>query len=91
MENSVIDNKDGGVNDDGVQVTCFTEVSDDVTLHFQIIRLHKQIYAWIGSNSAKLGHMYAAASTRPAEAEKKLVQKLINLGYTRPKSEGSTS
>ena len=43
MEKSVIDNKDGGVNDDGVQVTCFTEVSDDVTLHFQIIRLHKQV------------------------------------------------
>ncbi|KAL7103757.1 hypothetical protein ACP275_08G199400 [Erythranthe tilingii] len=118
--------------DGGVQVTCFTEVSDNSTLHFQIIRLHKQIYAWIGYNSAKFGHLYAAASTRPnntigvtaliggssdntgsgiarrlvlktglnivlacnipknspmleANAEKILVQKLISLGYTKPK------
>lgn len=27
----------------GVQVTSFTEVLDDVTLHFQIIRLQKQV------------------------------------------------
>ncbi|KAG5555386.1 hypothetical protein RHGRI_012805 [Rhododendron griersonianum] len=113
----------------GVQVTSFTEVLDDVTLHFQIIRLQKQIYAWIGCNSAKFGHLYAAAPTRPnnavsvtnilgggsdnagsgiarrivlktglnvilacnipknspmleADAEKMLVQKLINLGGT---------
>jgi len=126
-------------NDDGgVELTCFTEVSDDVTLHFQIIRLQKQIYAWIGCNSAKFGHLYAAAPTRPnnavsvtnilgggsdnagsgiarrlvlktglnvilacnipknspmleADAEKILVQKLINLGYARPKSNGSSS
>lgn len=127
-------NGDGG----GVQVTCFTEVLEDVTLHFQIIRLHKQIYAWIGCNSARFGRLYAAAPTRPnntvsvanilggssdntgsgiarrlvlktglnvilacnipknspmleADAEKKLVEKLINLGYTRPKSNGSSS
>ncbi|XP_024462157.2 uncharacterized protein LOC7498226 [Populus trichocarpa] len=49
----------------GVEVTCFTEVVDDVTLHLQIIHLGKQIYAWIGCNSGKLGHLYAAASTRP--------------------------
>ncbi|CAL5352122.1 unnamed protein product [Camellia sinensis] len=30
-------NGDGG----GVQIMCFTEVLEDVTLHFQIIRLHK--------------------------------------------------
>ncbi|KAL6952976.1 hypothetical protein U1Q18_041384 [Sarracenia purpurea var. burkii] len=125
-------------DDDGVQLTCFTEVLDDVTLHFQIIRLHKQIYAWIGCNSAKFGYLYAAAPTQPnntvgvanilggsfdntgygivrrlvlktglnvilacnipknspmleADAEKKLVQKLINLGYTKPKSNGSSS
>ncbi|KAF7146561.1 hypothetical protein RHSIM_Rhsim04G0247300 [Rhododendron simsii] len=141
----------------GVQVTSFTEVLDDVTLHFQIIRLQKQIYAWIGCNSAKFGHLYAAAPTRPlheifilviivllvdgyaqnnavsvtnilgggsdnagsgiarrivlktglnvilacnipknspmleADAEKMLVQKLINLGYAMPKSNGSSS
>lgn len=43
MENPVIDNKEGSGHDDGVQVTCFSEVSDDVTLHFQIIRLDKQV------------------------------------------------
>ncbi|CAA2972969.1 proteasome assembly chaperone 4 [Olea europaea subsp. europaea] len=119
--------QDGG----GVQVTCFSEVSNEVTLHFQIIRLQKQIYAWIGCSSAKFGHLYAAARTRPsntvsvtsliggtsdntgsgvarrlvlktglniilacdlpknspmleADAEKRLVQKLISLGYTKP-------
>ncbi|CAA2972970.1 proteasome assembly chaperone 4 [Olea europaea subsp. europaea] len=54
--------QDGG----GVQVTCFSEVSNEVTLHFQIIRLQKQIYAWIGCSSAKFGHLYAAARTRPS-------------------------
>ncbi|TVU51106.1 hypothetical protein EJB05_02513 [Eragrostis curvula] len=48
-----------------VQVTCFTEDLHDVTLHFQIIRFSKQIYAWIGCNTAKFGHLYAAATTRP--------------------------
>ncbi|GMH11802.1 hypothetical protein Nepgr_013643 [Nepenthes gracilis] len=124
-----IDNRDSSV-----EITCFTDVLDDATLHFQIIRLHKQIYAWIGYKSAKLGHLFAAAPTRPdntpsvtailggapdntgsgiarrlvlrtglnvilacslpknnplieAEAGKKLVAKLINLGYaqSRPK------
>ncbi|KAK8511334.1 hypothetical protein V6N13_013751 [Hibiscus sabdariffa] len=70
----------------GVQVTTFTELVDEVTLHFQIIRLAKQIYVWIGSDSAKLGNLYAAAPTRPANAEKKLIEKLITMGYSRPKS-----
>ncbi|XP_078156658.1 proteasome assembly chaperone isoform X2 [Carex rostrata] len=48
-----------------VQVSCFTEDLHDVTLHFQIVKFSKQIYAWIGCNSAKLGHLYAAATTRP--------------------------
>ncbi|KAM0962477.1 hypothetical protein EV2_022305 [Malus domestica] len=131
---SYIDNDD---DDDagGVQVTCFSEVVNETTFHLQIIRLPKQIYAWIGCNSTKFGHLYAAAPMRPnstvgvtsilggasdntgsgiarrlgrlsifciilpcnipknspmleADAEKLLVQKLINLGYTRPKSEG---
>ncbi|XP_059630024.1 uncharacterized protein LOC132272994 [Cornus florida] len=141
----------------GVQINCFSEESDSVTLHFQIIRLQKQIidvvyakhcsdavklpnissqiYAWIGCNSANFGNLYAALLARPkntvsvtsiiggasdytgsgiarrlvlktglnvilacnipknspmleADAEKKLVQKLINLGYARPKSKG---
>ncbi|KAE8658286.1 Peroxiredoxin family protein [Hibiscus syriacus] len=117
----------------GVYVTTFTELVDEVTLHFQIIRLAKQIYVWIGSDSAKLGNLYAAAPTRPnntvsvtsilggasdntgsgiarrlvlktglniilacnipknnpmleANAEKKLIEKLITLGYSMPKS-----
>ncbi|KAB2599237.1 hypothetical protein D8674_009508 [Pyrus ussuriensis x Pyrus communis] len=77
-------------NDDGdaggLQVTCFSEVVNETAFHLQIIRLPKQIYAWIGCNSAKIGHLYAAAPMRPADAEKLLVQKLINLGYTRPRS-----
>nr|ADE76933.1 unknown [Picea sitchensis] len=52
-------------SDANVQLTCFTEESHDVTLHFQIISLTKQIYIWIGCNSAKLGHLYAGAATRP--------------------------
>ncbi|KAJ8753214.1 hypothetical protein K2173_017814 [Erythroxylum novogranatense] len=118
---------------DLVAVTCFTEIVDDVSLYFQIIRLPKQIYAWIGCNSAKFGHLYASAATRynnvsvtcilggasdntasgiarrlvlksgltailacnipknspmlEANAEKKLVEKLIQLGYTKPKSQ----
>ncbi|GJV22425.1 ALP1-like protein [Tanacetum coccineum] len=96
------------------------------------------IYAWIGCNSTKFGHLYAAAPTRPnnivsvssllggtsdntgaaiarrvvmktgvpvmlacnipkdsplleAEAEKKLVQKLNALGYTKSRRQGSSS
>ncbi|KAH0658507.1 uncharacterized protein LOC125838137 [Solanum verrucosum] len=126
--------------DDGsrVQVTCFSEVVNDATLYFQIIRLQNQIYAWIGCNSTKLGDLYAAAPTRPgntvsvssltggssdntgagiarrivlktginvvlasnipknspmleAAAEKKLVQKLISLGYGKPGPRGRSS
>ncbi|KAK6786833.1 hypothetical protein RDI58_015358 [Solanum bulbocastanum] len=125
--------------DDGsrVQVTCFSEVVNDATLYFQIIRLQNQIYAWIGCNSTKLGDLYAAAPTRPgntvsvstltggssdntgagiarrlvlktginvvlasnipknspmleAAAEKKLVQKLISLGYRKPGPRGAS-
>ncbi|OAY65670.1 Proteasome assembly chaperone 4 [Ananas comosus] len=51
--------------DGNVQITCFTEDLHDVTLHFQIIRLTKQIFVWIGCNAAKFGRLYAAATTRP--------------------------
>ncbi|GKV50619.1 hypothetical protein SLEP1_g57319 [Rubroshorea leprosula] len=50
----------------GLEITCFSEVVDDATFHFQIIRFPKQIYAWIGCNSTKFGDLYAAASTRPS-------------------------
>ncbi|RLN29630.1 hypothetical protein C2845_PM05G07200 [Panicum miliaceum] len=49
----------------GLQVTCFTEDLHDVMLHFQIVRFSKQIYVWVGCNTAKFGHLYAAATTRP--------------------------
>ncbi|KAH9684090.1 hypothetical protein KPL71_027891 [Citrus sinensis] len=124
---------DDASDNSSVQITCFSDIVNDVTLHFQIIRLRNQIYAWIGCDSAKLGRVYAAATTRPhntvsvtsiiggvsdntgsgiarrivlktglnvilacnipkdslmleANAEKKLVEKLIGLGYTRPKA-----
>ncbi|GLT91430.1 hypothetical protein SLE2022_093170 [Rubroshorea leprosula] len=116
----------------GLEITCFSELVDDATFHFQIIRFPKQIYAWIGCNSTKFGDLYAAASTRPsntvgvasilggssdntgsgiarrlvlktglnvilacsipknspmleANAEKKLMEKLVSLGYTQPR------
>ncbi|XP_010913092.1 uncharacterized protein [Elaeis guineensis] len=122
--------------DSDVQITCFTEDLHDVTLHFQIIRLAKQIYVWIGCNTARFGHLYAAAATPPnnavsvtsliggssdntgsgiarrlvlknglnivlacnipkdspmveATAERKLVEKLRNLGYVKATPEGS--
>lgn len=126
------DDDDSGSRSNGVEVTFFSDVVDDATLHFHIIRLHQQIYAWIGCNSAKFGHLYAAARTRPsnavsvtsliggssdnagsgiarrivlktglnvvlacnlpknsplleAAAERRLVQKLVSLGYATPK------
>ncbi|KAL9229134.1 hypothetical protein vseg_004635 [Gypsophila vaccaria] len=120
--------------DSGIEITCFTEVFDEAVVHFQIMRLNKQIYVWIGCNSTKMGSLYAAAPTRPPtevsvasllggtsdntgsslarrlvlrtglnivlacnlpknnsmleiSAEKKLAEKLISLGYTKPRSE----
>ncbi|KAB1214233.1 Proteasome assembly chaperone 4 [Morella rubra] len=134
QQQSGLNHKDD-LEDGGVLITCFSDVFNDVALHFQILRLPKQIYVWIGCNSAKLGRLYAAAPTRPkdtvsvtsilggasdntgsgiarrlvlktglnivmacnipknspmleAAAEKILIQKLIHLGYTRPKAEG---
>ncbi|KAL5206666.1 hypothetical protein ABZP36_034875 [Zizania latifolia] len=56
----------GDLSSEGcVQITCFTEDLHDVTLHFQIIKFSKQIYVWVGCNTAKFGHLYAAATTRP--------------------------
>ncbi|KAM7280247.1 hypothetical protein ACFE04_007381 [Oxalis oulophora] len=127
-------------NDDDslLQITSFTDIVDQVTLHFQIIRMQKQIYAWIGCNSTKFGRMYAAAPTRPnntvsvtsilggtsdntgsgiarrlvlktglsvllacnipknnpmleVNAEKKLMERLIGLGYTKPNSKSGSS
>ncbi|XP_059636237.1 uncharacterized protein LOC132278471, partial [Cornus florida] len=49
----------------GVHINCSSEESDNVTRYFQIIRLQKQIYAWIGCNSANFGNLYAAVLARP--------------------------
>ncbi|XP_004488194.1 uncharacterized protein [Cicer arietinum] len=120
-----------------LQITCFSELVNEASLHFQIIRFPKQIYVWIGYISAKLGQVYAAASTRPNNtvsvtsilggnsdktgsgiagrlvlktglnivmacnipknslmveiaAEKILMQKLVSLGYTKSRLEGTS-
>lgn len=39
------------------------EVQDGI-LHFQILKLDKQLYIWVGCNSAKLGQLYASMPTR---------------------------
>lgn len=65
QQNGTSKSSENQAMDNDVEITCFTEDLHDVTLHFQIIRLTKQIYAWIGCNSAKFGHLYAAAATRP--------------------------
>ena len=39
----ITDSADVNQDEDGVKVSCFTEVLDDVTLHFQVIRLAKQV------------------------------------------------
>uniref|UniRef100_A0A7C9CLQ1 Proteasome assembly chaperone 4 n=1 Tax=Opuntia streptacantha TaxID=393608 RepID=A0A7C9CLQ1_OPUST len=132
-ENGVTISVESVSEESGVEITCFTDVLEDATVYFQIIRLNKQMYAWIGCNSAKLGPLYAAAPTRPKNgvsvtsilggtsdnigsgiarrlvlrtglniivacnlpknnpmlemgAEKKLIEKLISMGYTKPKS-----
>eukprot|EP00250_Pteridium_aquilinum_P011624 c20203_g1_i1 orf=92-541(+) len=38
------------------------EVQDGI-LHFQILKLDKQLYIWVGCNSAKLGQLYASITT----------------------------
>ncbi|KMT19714.1 hypothetical protein BVRB_1g007690 [Beta vulgaris subsp. vulgaris] len=125
--------QDAVSKDGSVEITCFSDDLYETTVHFQIINLHKQIYVWIGCNSAKLGPLCAAGPTRPNNtvsvtsilgstsdnagfgfarrlvlrtglniilacnlpkdnpmleigAEKKLVEKLISLGYTKPRS-----
>ncbi|AAF79539.1 F21D18.10 [Arabidopsis thaliana] len=101
----------------GVKVSCFTEVFDDVTIQFQIIRLAKQVPAnklslsntvsvtsVLGGTSDNTGSGIARrlvlktglniilACNIPknnplleAKAEKVLIRKLIDLGYTMSK------
>ncbi|KAG9459918.1 hypothetical protein H6P81_004426 [Aristolochia fimbriata] len=51
--------------DDTVAISCFSEDLQVARLDFQIIRLQKQIYVWIGCSSGKFGSLYAALTTRP--------------------------
>eukprot|EP00249_Psilotum_nudum_P012128 c23595_g1_i1 orf=571-1167(-) len=48
---------------DGVQLHCFSQQANDGILHFQILHLNKQLYIWIGCNSAKFGHLYTSMPT----------------------------
>lgn len=48
----------------GLEMTQFSDESDDSTFHFQILRLTDQLYVWIGCNSARMGNLYAALPTR---------------------------
>ncbi|XP_040933288.1 uncharacterized protein [Gossypium hirsutum] len=104
----------------GVQVTSFSEIVDEVTLHFQLICLAKQAAAPTRPNNTvsvtsilggasdntgsgiarrlvlKTGLNIIVACNIPknnsmleANAEKKLIEKLIALGYSRPKSQSS--
>eukprot|EP00252_Welwitschia_mirabilis_P022122 TRINITY_DN5891_c0_g1_i1.p1 TRINITY_DN5891_c0_g1~~TRINITY_DN5891_c0_g1_i1.p1 ORF type:complete len:165 (+),score=31.86 TRINITY_DN5891_c0_g1_i1:186-680(+) len=54
-----------GTSDAQIRMTCFSEEAHDAILHFQIISFSKQVYIWIGCNSAKLGYLHAGAFTRP--------------------------
>ncbi|XP_024384832.1 uncharacterized protein [Physcomitrium patens] len=47
-----------------LEVTQFSDESNDSTFHFQILRLTNQLYVWIGCNSARMGNLYAALPTR---------------------------
>ncbi|KAF9596854.1 hypothetical protein IFM89_013902 [Coptis chinensis] len=67
-------------NEDGVQINCFTEDLESYTLHFQIIRLQKQIFVWIGCNSAKFGHLYAAAPFALRKSQNSMVSVASILG-----------
>ncbi|KAI5067138.1 hypothetical protein GOP47_0017666 [Adiantum capillus-veneris] len=41
----------------------FSREVQDGLLHFQILKLDKQLYIWVGCNSAKLGQLYASMPT----------------------------
>ncbi|KAG0567223.1 hypothetical protein KC19_7G119800 [Ceratodon purpureus] len=48
----------------GLEMTQFSDESNDSTFHFQILRLVDQLYVWIGCNSARMGNLFAALPTR---------------------------
>jgi hypothetical protein len=43
---------------------CFVAEVDDVPLYFQIVKLEKQCYVWVGAGAAKLTSLYAAMPTK---------------------------
>lgn len=44
----------------GTSSRCFTEVTPEAAIHFQVVDLGRQIYVWIGVGTAKLGELYFA-------------------------------
>lgn len=48
----------------GLEMTQFSDESNDSTFHFQILQLIDQLYVWIGCNTARMGNLYAALPTR---------------------------
>jgi len=48
----------------GLEMTQFSDESNDSTFHFQILQLVDQLYIWIGCNSARMGNLYAALPTK---------------------------
>lgn len=48
----------------GIGHCCFSENILDVSVHFQIVHLGRQLFIWIGSTSTHLGNLYLAGTTR---------------------------
>lgn len=48
----------------GIRRRCFSEKILDVSVHFQIVHLGRQLFIWIGADSTDLGNMYLAGNTR---------------------------
>jgi hypothetical protein len=45
------------------KLTAFSDEAHDSTFHFQILHLTDQLYIWVGCNTVRMGHMYAALAT----------------------------
>ncbi|CAM6034527.1 unnamed protein product [Sphagnum compactum] len=45
------------------KLTAFSDEAHDSTFHFQILHLTDQLYIWVGCNTVRMGHMYAALPT----------------------------
>ena len=43
---------------------CCSDTFNDVPLHFQIVQLEQQLYAWVGAGTPRLGNLCMAVPTR---------------------------